>query len=54
MCIRDRAQGLRDELLGRGKVKDKDADEAMGAVIVAIRQLEASGELTLLTPEDTA
>ncbi len=48
------AQGLRDELLGRGKVKDKDADEAMGAVIVAIRQLEASGEITLLTPEDTA
>ncbi|MEI2686074.1 MAG: FliG C-terminal domain-containing protein [Cypionkella sp.] len=46
------AQGLREEILGRGKIKDKDADEAMGAVITAIRQLQASGEITLITDED--
>ena len=46
------AQGLREEILGRGKIKEKDADEAMGAVIIAIRQLESAGEITLITDDE--
>lgn len=46
------AQGLREEMAARGKVKDKDAEEAMTAIISAIRTLEASGEITLIQPED--
>lgn len=41
------AQSLRDEMQARGKVKDKDAEAAMTAVVTAIRQLEASGEVVL-------
>ena len=36
----------------RGKIKDKDAEEAMTAIIAAIRTLEASGEITLIQPEE--
>lgn len=46
------AQGLREEMAGRGKVKDKDAEEAMTAIVSAIRQLEAAGELVLIQPEE--
>ncbi len=46
------AQSLREEVAARGKIKDKDAEEAMTAVILAIRQLEGSGEIALVTPED--
>lgn len=46
------AQGLREEMATRGKVKDKDAEEAMNAIIGAIRTLEASGEIALVQPED--
>ena len=46
------AQGLREEMAARGKVKDKDAEEAMNAIIGAIRTLEATGEITLVTPEE--
>ena len=46
------AQGLREEMLGRGKIKEKDADEAMGAVIIAIRQLEAAGEISLISDDE--
>ncbi|AZL60576.1 flagellar motor switch protein FliG [Tabrizicola piscis] len=46
------AQGLREEMATRGKVKDKDAEEAMTAIITAIRTLEASGEISLIHPED--
>lgn len=42
------AQGLREEMATRGKVKEKDAEEAQNAVITAVRQLEAAGELVLL------
>lgn len=41
------AQGLREEMTARGKVRDKDAEDAMNAVVGAIRDLEASGELVL-------
>jgi flagellar motor switch protein FliG len=46
------AQGLREEMGTRGRVKDKDAEEAMTAIIGAIRTLETSGEITLIQPED--
>ena len=46
------AQSLREEIAGRGKIRDKDGDEAMGAVVIAIRTLEAAGELVLMLPED--
>ncbi len=46
------SQGLREEMATRGKIKDRDAEEAMAAIITAIRSLEASGELTLLQPEE--
>ena len=46
------AQGLREEMTARGKVKDKDAEEAMTAVITAVRQLESAGELALIKEDD--
>ncbi len=46
------AQSLREEIAERGKVRDKDAEEAMAAVILAVRQLEAAGELVLIQQED--
>ncbi len=45
-------QTLREEVAARGKIKDKDAEEAMGTIVMAIRQLEGSGEITLVQPED--
>lgn len=45
-------QGLREEIAGRGKIKEKDADEAMGTIVMAIRQLEGSGEVVLVQPEE--
>jgi len=46
------AQGLREDMVQRGKIKEKDADEAMGAIVQAIRQLEAAGEVVLITEND--
>lgn len=46
------AQSLREEMAARGKVRDKDAEEAMAAVILAVRQLEAAGELALIQQDD--
>ena len=46
------AQGLREEMGTRGRVKDKDGEEAMTAIISAIRTLETNGEVTLIQPED--
>ena len=45
-------QSLREEIATRGKVRDKDAEEAMSAIIIAIRQLEGSGEISLVVPEE--
>lgn len=45
------AQGLREEIAARGRVKDKDGEEAMNAIILAIRQMEGAGELTLVQPD---
>ena len=46
------AQGLREEMLTRGRVKEKDAETAMAAVVMAIRQLEAAGEIVLVQQEE--
>lgn len=48
------ADGLRDELAQVGKVKAKAGEEAMTAVITAIRDLQAAGDLVLRQsgPED--
>ena len=46
------AQGLREEMASRGKVKEKDAEEAMNAIVGAIRTLESSGEIALVQPDD--
>jgi flagellar motor switch protein FliG len=46
------AQNLREETAARGKVKEKDAEEAMSLIVAAIRTLEASGELVMIQPED--
>ncbi len=46
------AQGLREDMAQRGKIKAKDADDAMSAVVMAIRMLEASGEVVLTQEED--
>ncbi len=46
------AQTLREEMAGRGKVKEKEGEEAMGAVITAIRDLESAGELLLKQEDD--
>ena len=45
-------QGLKEEIASRGKIKDKDAEEAMTAIVTAIRQLEGSGEVVLVTADD--
>jgi flagellar motor switch protein FliG len=46
------AQSLREEMEARGKVKDKDAEEAMNAIITAIRQLESAGEMVLIEEDE--
>ena len=46
------AGSLRDEMANLGKVKDKDAEEAMSAVVAQIRELEAAGELFLIAGDD--
>lgn len=46
------ADQLRDEIETLGTVKPKDAEAAMNAVIAAIRELEAAGEILLITEEE--
>lgn len=46
------AQALREEMETRGKVRDRDAETAMNAVILTIRDLENAGELVLVDPEE--
>lgn len=46
------AQGLREEVAARGKVKDREGEEAMNLIIGAIRELEASGELVMVAEEE--
>ena len=46
-------QGLREEMTARGRVKDRDGEDAMAAVISAIRQLQGAGEIVLITEDDS-
>ncbi|WP_417269651.1 flagellar motor switch protein FliG [Celeribacter sp.] len=46
------ADGLREEMDALGAIKDTEAEEAMTAVVGAIRELEAEGDLFLLTGGD--
>lgn len=46
------SQSLREEMEARGAVKDRDAELAMNAVITAVRQLEATGEIVLIREEE--
>jgi flagellar motor switch protein FliG len=46
------SQSLREEMEARGAVKEKDAELAMNAVITAVRQLEATGEIVLIREEE--
>jgi flagellar motor switch protein FliG len=41
------AQALREEMAARGRIKDKDGEAAMSAIITGVRQLEAAGEVIL-------
>ncbi|MEH7829197.1 flagellar motor switch protein FliG [Gemmobacter denitrificans] len=46
------AQGLREEMAERGKVKEKEAEAAMNSIVDAIRALEREGELSLIQDEE--
>jgi flagellar motor switch protein FliG len=46
------AQSIRDEVSERGPVREKDAEEAMGAIVTAVRELEATGEIALVQAEE--
>lgn len=45
------AQGLREDIAQRGKVKEKEADEAMSTIVQTIRTLEAGGDLALINED---
>lgn len=47
------ADNLREEVGDRGKVKPKDAEAAMNAVVGAIRQLVEQGEIEMVDPDET-
>lgn len=46
------SEQLAEEVRETGEVKVKDADQAMNRIIAAIRNLEANGEITLITQEE--
>lgn len=46
------AQGLRDEIAERGRVKEAEGAAAMTAIVEAIRRLEVAGEITLIREEE--
>lgn len=45
------AGGLKEEIAARGKIKPRDGEDAMNAVVAAIRALESSGEIALVQEE---
>ena len=47
------AQTLRDDAAERGKIKPRQIEEAMTAVVAAIRDLVTSGEIELRHPDDS-
>ncbi|MDR9394225.1 MAG: FliG C-terminal domain-containing protein [Roseovarius sp.] len=46
------AEALREEISERGAVPPRDGEEAMTAIVNAIRALEADGDLTLTIPDE--
>jgi flagellar motor switch protein FliG len=46
------AGNLRDEMASLGKLKDKEVEEAMAAVVAEIRTLEAQGEIFLIAEDE--
>jgi flagellar motor switch protein FliG len=46
------AEALREEVAARGRVKDREGDEASTAMVMAIRQLQGAGEIVLRQDED--
>ncbi|MGC8203446.1 flagellar motor switch protein FliG [Aliiroseovarius sp. PTFE2010] len=46
------ADGLREEMAAVGKVKEKDAEDAMAAVVAAVRALEADGDIFLIADDE--
>ncbi|SMO76549.1 flagellar motor switch protein FliG [Thalassovita litoralis] len=46
------ADALREEMAESGIIKPKSGEEAMGAVVAAIRQLESAGEIELIPEEE--
>lgn len=46
------ADQIREEMENLGNVKAKDGEEAMSAVVAAIRELEAAGEVLLLAEDE--
>lgn len=46
------ADALREEIAEAGTIKPKSGEEAMSAVVTGIRQLEMSGEITLITEDE--
>lgn len=46
------AEGLREEIGEQGKIKPKDGEAAMNAVIAAIGALQASGEMVLVIADE--
>ncbi len=46
------AEQIEESIQERGTVKPKDADAAMTQVVIAVKELEKSGEITLIEPEE--
>ena len=46
------AEQIREEMSERGKVKTKDGEAAMAAIVTQIRELEALGEISLIEVEE--
>ena len=46
------AQQMRDEMEALGTVKAKDGEEAISAVVTAIREMEAKGEIILVAEDE--
>lgn len=46
------AEAMREEIQERGRVRLRDAEEAMTAVVNAVRTLEAASEIAYVTPEE--
>ena len=46
------AEQLREEMQDLGDIKEKDGEAAMTAVVIAIRELEASGDIFLVAEEE--